>query len=115
MNAYHGTTRSYIAGFLGSLLCTLAAYALATGHFASHPLALAAVVALAVLQFAVQAVLFLHLGRSARFWNIVAFIFALVVVGIVVGGSLWIMSSLNDRMMPSMGDMMQYMQSQDSL
>jgi cytochrome o ubiquinol oxidase operon protein cyoD len=76
---------------------------------------LAAVVALALFQFAVQAVLFLHLGQNARLWNVIAFVFAAVIIGIVVGGSLWIMFSLNGRMMPSEGDMVQYMQTQDSL
>ncbi len=115
MDSYRGTFGTYIAGFVGSLVCTCAAYYLVVVHPAAPALILAAVIALATFQFGVQLVLFLHLGRSAKVWNVVAFAFAFIIVCIVVAGSLWIMQNLSGRMMPSQAQMMQYMNNQDSL
>ncbi len=115
MSNYHGTLGTYIAGFVGSLLCTFLAYYLVVAHAATPAFILGAVVALALFQFGLQVVLFLHLGRTGKRWDATAFAFAFVIVCIVVVGSLWIMRSLNAHMMPSTGTMVQYMQSQDSM
>ncbi len=115
MNPYHGTRGAYVTGFAGSLLCTLAAYYLVAAHPSSRAFILAAVIALAIFQFGIQLVLFLHLGRRAKLWNVMAFAFAFIIIAIVVAGSLWIMQNLNGRMMPSQAQMMQYMNNQDSL
>lgn len=91
---------NYVIGFILSLVCTLSAYFLVTNHYVSNKWGLAGLVAiLALIQFVVQIVLFLHLGkeRSPRF-KLLVFSFMLCVVLILVGGSIWIMYNLNYKM-----------------
>lgn len=110
-----GTIASYTAGFLGSLACTLAAYALVTEHLATPSVTALGIVAFALIQLCAQLVLFLHLGRSGNVASRAAFAIALIIIFIVVAGSLWIMHNLSSRMMPSTSQMLQYMQNQDSM
>ena len=43
---------------------------------------------------------FLHLdGSSAQRWNVMAFLFTLLILAIVVVGSLWVMHNMNANMM----------------
>ncbi len=67
------------------------------------------IVALALLQALAQLVFFLHLGGdSTSHWDLIVFFFMALVTLILVFGSLWIMYSLNGRMMNPM-DMDHYM------
>ncbi len=98
------TLRTYVVGFVLSILCTLVAFALVyqhvqTGHlFPSHLLVLPLLIGLAVVQLFIQLVCFLHLAEEQKpRWNLTALVFALLVVAILVGGTLWIMSHLNHR------------------
>ncbi len=95
------TIRTYILGFVLSTALTIAAFVavgehLRTEHLSpSHEVLAPLIVALALLQFGVQALFFLRLREeSSPRWNLSAFCFALVVVVILVGGTLWIMSNL---------------------
>lgn len=95
-----GTEMLYITGFVLSVLLTLAAYFLVTENAFGGGVLIAAIVGLAVLQVFVQMFFFLHLGREPHpRWKLAAFSFMLLVLGIVVGGSLWIMSNLDYNMM----------------
>lgn len=92
---------AYIIGFVLSVLFTLAAFGLnffheQTGHvFPTHETILPILIALALLQLVVQLVFFLHLGHEkGPRWNLLTFLFAALVVGILVGGTLWIMQHL---------------------
>jgi cytochrome o ubiquinol oxidase operon protein cyoD len=96
------TTTSYITGFISSVLLTLAAFFLFQLHLATHHAFPTHVelrvlfVILAVTQMLVQLVCFLHVGRRQNnHYNSVALGFALFVVFVIVGGSLWIMANLN--------------------
>ncbi len=93
---------SYVVGFLGSIVLSLAAYAAVTGHyFANTTTTTVVVVVLALAQLAVQLFCFLHLGQEEKpRTNLLAFVFAAMVVIIVVVGTLWIMYNLNHNMMP---------------
>ena len=111
-----GSYLAYISGFAGSLLFTISAYLLVTHHVFSKWHLVIALLALAVAQLVVQLVCFLHLGREKRpYWNLVVFIFMGGVVLIVALGSLWIMYSLNHRMMNTPEQTNKYIQSQDDL
>lgn len=91
----HGSLMSYIIGFLASLILTLSAYFLIAEKVLGGWAAVLAITGLALIQLLVQLVCFLHLGREAKpRWNLQVFLFMLVVVGIVVFGSLWIMNNL---------------------
>jgi cytochrome o ubiquinol oxidase operon protein cyoD len=109
-------TFSYITGFILSLCLTLAAYHAAVHHIFSERLVLILVVAFACIQFLVQVVCFLHMSaeQSSRA-RLAALGFAALIVAIIVGGSLWIMASLNERMMPTQAQMEQYMNGQQGI
>lgn len=102
---------SYVLGYVSSLYITLTAYLLVRHHSLSKTVLVASVTGLALLQFIIQLVFFLHLGRETKpRWKLVVFLFMLLVVGILVGGSLWIMTNLNYRMTPQ--QITNYMNSQ---
>jgi cytochrome o ubiquinol oxidase operon protein cyoD len=68
----------------------------ASSAFTNSTLLATALVALALMQFAVQLICFLHVGQEKRhFYNSAALAFALIVVCIIVGGTLWIMSNVS--------------------
>ncbi|RYX78727.1 cytochrome o ubiquinol oxidase subunit IV [bacterium] len=103
----HGMNlRNYTIGFVVSLLLTLLAYTLVTQYLSNDSIPLSqtvVIIALAVLamaQFVVQLVLFLHLGteRKPR-WKFFVFWFMIFIVLILVVGSLWIMHNLDYNMM----------------
>lgn len=91
----------YIIGFVLSLLLTGAAYLLVTEQLLAGGQLVTAIIILAMAQVLVQLFFFLHLGRETRpRWKLVVFGFMILVLGIVVIGSLWIMQNLNYNMMP---------------
>jgi cytochrome o ubiquinol oxidase operon protein cyoD len=98
----HGTVITYVAGFVLSVVLTLVAYVLVVNQaIPNRDLLIGAVIGLAVVQFIVQMVFFLHLGREQRpRWNLVVFSFMVVVLFILVLGTLWIMNSLDYNMTP---------------
>ena len=109
-----GTPGAYVSGFVLSIAFTLEAYYLVAHRALSKWSLAAAIAGLAIVQFLVQLVFFLHLGRELRpRWKLVALLFMLGVVMIIVFGSLWIMNNLNYHMTPQ--QMNQYLNSQDSL
>lgn len=67
---------------------------------ASHDTILWIVIGAAIVQILVHLVCFLHMNTfSDDRWNLVAFLFTMLIIGIVVIGSLWIMYNLNINMM----------------
>ncbi len=90
-------------GFIGSLFFTLLSAFLALSPTFSGFSFLILVSVLGGLQALVQLVFFLHLGVEEKpHWNLISFLFAVLVMVLVVGGSLWIMASLNYNAMPPM-------------
>ncbi|WP_342221713.1 cytochrome o ubiquinol oxidase subunit IV [Candidatus Fukatsuia endosymbiont of Tuberolachnus salignus] len=98
--ASHGSLKSYLIGFVLSVILTVIPFAMVMNDSASHSIILTVVVALALVQIIVHLVYFLHMnGSSAERWNLVAFVFTVIIIAIVVIGSLWIMYNLNINMM----------------
>ena len=120
---------TYLTGFVFALLLTLLAFGLVivgrggslgsidkvldifryveviTGKMPRH-LIIVGVIVLAILQILVHLRYFLHLGfGSPQNWNLLAILFALFIIIIMVGGTLWIMNDLNGQMLqgPSVG------------
>ena len=113
-NAHPLSLAKYITGFVGCVAITLVAYVLVTRTSWSQGAIIGTISVLAVLQFVVQMVLFLHVGEEqGPRWKLAVMIMMLSVVLILVFGSLWIMNNLNYRMTPQ--QVLQYMKSQDSL
>ncbi len=95
----HGSLASYITGFVLSVGLTLAAYFSVTRHLFSGRTLITAIVVLAVVQLIIQLFFFLHLGQESKpRWNLMIFLFMLVVLVTLVFGSLWIMANLNYNM-----------------
>ena len=101
--AAHGSVRSYVTGFLLSVLLTAVPFALVMSGAAPAATIVPLCIGLAVAQILVHLVYFLHMnGASTQTWNMAAFVFTLVIVAILVGGSLWVMYHLSTNMMPGM-------------
>ena len=98
--AGEGSFRSYAAGFIFSIILTMVAFALvAQGGGLPRWFLLAGVFAAAILQILVHLHYFLHLNTSSALrWNLLALIFAVLIIALFVGGTLWIMHHLQYRM-----------------
>ncbi|KEY60561.1 cytochrome o ubiquinol oxidase subunit IV [Serratia sp. DD3] len=98
--ASHGSVKSYMIGFILSIILTVIPFAMVMSGSAAPSTILAVVVGTAVIQVIVHLVYFLHMNTSSEErWNLVALVFTAVIIGIVVVGSLWIMYNLNINMM----------------
>lgn len=114
------TLAAYVTGFILSLTLTIAMFLVVQAHINSdhaifsHRLILPVILSLAVVQSIVQLVFFLHIGKETRpRWKLLVFLFMIGVIGIIVIGSLWIMSNLNVRMTPQQVNT--YLKQQDGL
>ena len=119
----HPNTATYLTGFVLAVLLTLLAFGLVivgrgcslepidkvlgifpygeviTGKMPRH-LIIVGVFVLAILQISVHLRYFLHLSfGSPQNWNLLAILFALFIIIIMVGGTLWIMNDLNGHML----------------
>jgi cytochrome o ubiquinol oxidase operon protein cyoD len=93
--------RTYISGYVLSIALTLAAYMLVVHPSFSTNIIVLSIMALAVIQFIVQAIFFLHLSLETKpRWRLFVFIFMISIVLIIVIGSIWIMNNLNYHMTP---------------
>jgi cytochrome o ubiquinol oxidase operon protein cyoD len=94
------TLKSYLIGLSLSLILTMVSFTLVGKHLLSTVDLYITLTALAVAQLFAQVICFLRLNVSQEGrWNTMPFIFTFVIVGILVGGSLWIMYNLNANMM----------------
>ena len=120
IGAWSGSVASlmwlYVSGFVLSLAITVRAYFLAVNHtLAPTPLTITLLV-LAMLQFLVQLVCFLHLSTSRESRERLSILIcALILVSTLVVGSIWVMGNLNTRMSSDPTQMNQYMNSQSGL
>ncbi|HEJ9508517.1 TPA: cytochrome o ubiquinol oxidase subunit IV [Proteus mirabilis] len=98
--ASHGSMKSYLIGFILSVILTVIPFWMVMEETATTSTILWTVVGMAVVQIVVHLVCFLHMNTSSEErWNVIAFLFTLLIIGIVVIGSLWIMYNLNINMM----------------
>ncbi len=95
-----GSLKSYLTGFVLSLILTAIPFALVMSGALSSSAALAGIFSAGLVQILVHLHYFLHLDTSsAARWNVVALIFTLLIMVLFVGGTIWIMNSLYHRMM----------------
>ena len=98
--ASRGSLKSYLTGFVLSLILTAIPFAMVMSGAWSSSAALAGIFSAGIVQILVHLYYFLHLDTSsAARWNVLAMIFTVLIMVLFVGGTLWIMSSLNYRMM----------------
>ena len=98
----HATTRGYLTGFgLSVVLTAIPFWLVMTGALGNNQATAVAILALAAIQIVVHMIYFLHMSpKSESGWTMMALIFTLVMVGITLTGSLWVMYHLNTNMMP---------------
>lgn len=98
--ASHGSMKTYLIGFVLSVILTVIPFYMVMNGSAAQSTILAVVVVTAVIQILVHLMCFLHMNTSSEErWNLIAFLFTLLIIGIVVVGSLWIMYNLHINMM----------------
>lgn len=97
-----GTAKSYLLGYVMSVVLTLLSFGAVQVHIDSshetftHNGLAVAVFVFAITQLAVQLVFFLHLGREKKpYTQSLIFIFTAFIITFLVAGSLWIMANLD--------------------
>ncbi len=97
-----GSLGSYAAGFILSVVLTAAAFGLVMAGRGVLPrwAIFSGIFAAAVVQMLAHLHYFLHLDTSSSSrWNLLALVLTVLIMFLFVGGTLWIMSNLNYRMM----------------
>ena len=109
--ASHGSFKSYMTGFVLSIILTAIPFWLVMGDvFSSKALTVAAIMIFGTIQIVVHMIYFLHMNtKSEGGWTMMALIFTIVIVAIALAGSLWVMHHLNANMMPMSPEMMKNM------
>ncbi|WIX34673.1 cytochrome o ubiquinol oxidase subunit IV [Salinicola sp. JS01] len=98
--ASHGSYKSYFIGLVLSIVLTLIAFGVVMAGGFSVPVMMVTVVVTAIAQVLVQLVLFMHLNTKAEGgWNFIAIVFTIGILGLIIGGSLWIMHNIHVNMM----------------
>lgn len=94
------TLRSYVIGYVLSIQLTLIAFCCVSIKFFANTNTHILLAGLAITQLLVQSVCFLRLNNSTEGkWNLLPFLFVIIIITILAGGSLWIMHNLNYNMM----------------
>lgn len=100
----HGWNVSFKPLFLGyilSLIALFGAYRVDQYHLSDGFLTFILFV-IAITQAILQLVFFFHIGLGSKpRWNIVSLFFAIFVLFLVIGGSMWIMYNLDYNLMMS--------------
>ncbi len=97
------TLKLYLTGFVGSLIFTAFSFSFAAMELFPKRILIAILIFLAICQSLVQLIFFMHMGKEAKpRWMTLVFYFMVLVLGIVILLSLWIMTDLNHRVMPEM-------------
>ncbi|VFP78898.1 Cytochrome bo(3) ubiquinol oxidase subunit 4 [Candidatus Erwinia haradaeae] len=91
--------KSYITGLSFSILLTVVPFLVVLNGQISRTSILSIVLICAVCQILVHLIYFLHLNRQSEGgWTLISSIFVAIIVLIIIVGSLWIMSNLNQNM-----------------
>jgi cytochrome o ubiquinol oxidase operon protein cyoD len=96
----HGTGRSYMVGFIISVVLTVIPFGLVMYPSLPRNVTVWVVVALGAVQIFAHLKYFLHLDTAQeQRWNLIALIFSAVIILLLVGLSLWIMNSIHHNML----------------
>lgn len=98
--AGHGSVKSYITGFVLAVILTVIPFWMVMTEAADRITTAWVIALFAVVQIVVHLKYFLHMNftKEGRLQSI-SFVFSALIIGLVVGLSLWIMYSANDLMM----------------
>lgn len=88
----------YLSGYAVALVLTLIPFgAVAFGWF-SFTVTIWLIAVCAVAQVVTHLIAFLHLDRSSQLEDLLLVLFTLLIIGMVLGGGLWVIFDLNARM-----------------
>jgi cytochrome o ubiquinol oxidase operon protein cyoD len=94
-----GKLKSYITGFILSIILTLIPYFVVTNKLLSGAVLVSVLILFAIAQLFVQLIFFLHMKEESKpHLNLVVFISFVGIIIIVVVASIWIMENLNYNM-----------------
>ena len=100
---WNKSIKPLMIGFLLSIFLTFFAYFIVVQHIAGGLSLLFIILGLAIVQALAQCVFFFQIGTEGKpQWSLISFIFTVIVLVIVIGGSIWIMYNLDYNMMPNM-------------
>jgi cytochrome o ubiquinol oxidase subunit IV len=92
---------SYTAGLGLAVLATIGSFAVSQTNLIWAPGIPVGLIVLAFAQIGIHLVFFLHLGSGPdNTNNILALAFGVLIVFLVITGSVWIITNLNNNMMP---------------
>ena len=105
----HGDFRSYMTGFVLSVILTAIPFALVmSGGFESRAVTALVVLLFAVIQIVVHMIYFLHMDLHAEGgWTVISLMFTLIVLIICLAGTIWVMHNMDSNMMPDMIELME--------
>lgn len=93
------TLEAYVIGFSLSVILTLMAFGVVIFKLLDTEYTYISLAALAITQLIVQSICFLSLNKSkAGQWNLLPFLFTILIIAILASGSFWIMYNLNFNM-----------------
>lgn len=100
----HGSFKSYLTGFLLSVVLTAIPFWLVMGDVLANPRYTAFIIlGFAVVQIVVHMIFFLHMSPKAEEgWTLLSTVFTIILVVITLAGSFWVIFHLNQNMMPGM-------------
>lgn len=100
----HGSVKSYVTGFILSVILTAIPFWLVMADVMSDKTTLVFVImGLGIVQIFVHMIFFLHMnGKSEGGWTLMALLFTVILVLITLIGSLWVLYHLTTNMMPAM-------------
>lgn len=97
-----GKMVTYIVGFLLAAVLSIASFAVVHSGVIYGPGIPVALIALAIAQMGVHLVFFLHVTSGPdNTNNVLALAFGMLIVGLVLIGSIWIMGHLDHNLMPA--------------
>ena len=92
--------KSYIIGFTLAVILTLVSFGLGMAHTLSRHQVVIGLFIAAALQMLVHVWYFLHMNNyKKQKWDAITLVFTALLLFIFVGGTIWVMYTLNMRMM----------------
>ncbi|MNI22257.1 Cytochrome bo(3) ubiquinol oxidase subunit 4 [compost metagenome] len=91
--SHGGSMKSYVIGFVLSIIFTIIPLVIVMNSMLNKSTTLAIILGMAILQFVVQLVFFMHIRDEEKpRYNVIALIFGLCILVTIVAGSIWIMT-----------------------
>lgn len=96
----HVSTGKYLVGFVLAVVLTLISFGLVVAGVQPKYVAVIGLIVAATAQILVHLHYFLHLDRSKEMsWNLASIAFTALIVLIFIAGTVWVIFTLNSRMM----------------